>query len=99
MRARTAERHRRAEEVTQRLLAELNTVCASKGTKLLVAVLTRSPSYTAFLEAKGIPFVKVNHPNAKDPSTRVPGEGIHPNAEVNGYWAEKTLPVLTEVLK
>ncbi|MGQ0735030.1 MAG: hypothetical protein ACT4QD_15410 [Acidobacteriota bacterium] len=76
-------------QVTEELLREMRRLCASRGVRLLVAILDTQGDgarehYRAFFEAEGIAFVDTAIPGT--PDLRVPGDG-HPNGWATDMFA------------
>ena len=97
---RTADRAARKTEVTDRLLLEMNDLCAAHGASFAVALLhgfapARQQECAAFLIGHGIRVIDCNFP--LDEETQVAGEG-HPNGLMHTRWAERICPAIREML-
>ncbi len=79
-----------AEAVAQNLTLEMARLCAEKKVPFGVVVLEGGPElgegYTHFLERENIPFADCTV-SGRLQDTRIKGDG-HPNAKLNGVWAE-----------
>ncbi|MFH2202746.1 MAG: hypothetical protein ABIJ96_06505 [Elusimicrobiota bacterium] len=89
-RRRSASHIAQAEEVTRKLLAELNRFSRAEGSRLIVVLLNLSAEkgerYAAFFSAAGIDYIDCRVPGMFRPEFKVPGEG-HPNERLHGLWA------------
>jgi hypothetical protein len=76
-------------EVTTKLIKEMHDLAATRGAKLLVALIFDADTrhYRRFFQENGIRYVDCVHPNLLSGVWRVPGS-IHPDAAGNRHYAE-----------
>jgi hypothetical protein len=87
---RAGDRYAQGRKVTKKLLLTLNDLCKSRGTRLLVALLTGDrrtrSAYLGFMKGNRIAAVDCVFPVT--PERQVPGEG-HPSGVTHALWAER----------
>jgi len=98
VRLRDMPRMRMARPVTELLLQEMNSKASNSYSRLLVALWEMKENdrqhYEGFLGSKGVSYINCIHPGAKTERTTIAEDSLHPNAEVNSFWAECLRPHL-----